>query len=409
MDDLFLDNAAAESAQAADNPPAESTQPETDSGAEGMRPEAGSRTEGGLTRRERARVRDPRPSLFAANAFYLLAAAGLVLMQPLSEPLTLMIMYLFPTLSVEAILLAVNSLYYVGCLMLPVAAYAASHGTWKSMRLSKLPKWKHVWRALLAAAVAVPLIPSLSSLWYMVLQSFGLTIVAESFHVPSTGTGLVLMVLCIGVLPGVCEELVFRGMVLGAWERRGTLWAMLISSLMFASLHGSVSGFPAHFLLGCAIAVITVGSGSIYTGMIFHGVYNSLLLLLQFFFQNFLPTTEEDLAAVELMQTDAAAALGGAYAVAVTVIEAILLGIAIYFILRGIWPRKEKIDLSYGEADWERPDERAYDWDDEPGVELVPRTRGQMEWPEFLVLFSGVVTVIFMYGQDFLNMLGGGA
>lgn len=398
MDDLFLDNTGSENAQ-----------PETDFGAEGTQAEAGSRTESGLTRRERARRRDPRPSLFAANALYLLVAAGLVLMQLLAEPLALMMMYLFPMLSAEAILLTVNSLYYVGCLLLPAAVYAASRGTWKSMRLSRLPKWKHVWRALLAAAVAVPLSSGISMLWYMVLQSFGLTIVEEGFHVPSTWAGLGLMVLCLGVLPGVCEEIAFRGMALGAWERRGTVWAMLISSLMFASPHGSVAGFPTHFLLGCMIAVMAVGSGSIYTGMIFHGVYNSLLLLLQFFSQNFLPATAEDLAAAELMNTDVVAALGGGFGVAVTAIEAILMGVAMFFILRGIWPRKEKVDLSYSADDWERPEERTYEAEDESGVELIPRTRGQMEWQEFLVLLSAIVTVVFMYGQDFLNMLGGGA
>ena len=403
MDDLFLDNAGAEET----GPAAETTQQEADSGAENMQQETASRAESGMTRRQRHAK--PRPSLFAANTLYLLAGAGLVLMQLLSEPLALLIAYLFPAISLEGLLLAVNSPYYILCLLLPVAVYAASHGAWESMRLSRLPKWRHLWRALLAAAVAVPLSSGISVLWYTVLQSFGLTIAEEGFHVPSTVTGLMLMLISLGVLPGVCEELAFRGMALGAWERRGTVRAMLISSLMFASLHGSVAGFPTQFLLGGVIAVMAVGSGSIYTGMIFHGVYNSLLLLIQFFSQNFLPVTEEDLAAAELMQTDTVAALGGAAGLAVIVVEAVLTGIAMYFLLRGIWPRKEKIDLTYGADDWERPEEREAVADEEPGVELVPRTRGQLDWHEFLVLLSAVVTVIFMYGQDFLNMLGGGA
>ena len=108
------------------------------------------------------------------------------------------------------------------------------------------------------------------------------------------------------------------------------------------------------------------------------------------------------------MNTDVVAALGGGFGVAVTAIEAILMGVAMFFILRGVWPRREKVDLSYGADDWERPDERTYEAEDESGVELIPRTRGQMEWQEFLVLLSAIVTVVFMYGQDFLNMLGGG-
>ena len=90
----------------------------------------------------------------------------------------------------------------------------------------------------------------------------------------------VMALLISALLPAVCEELMFRGMMLSAWERRGGRQALAMSALLFACLHGSVKGLPVHLVLGLALAALVMGSGSLYGGMLFHLLYNGLSLLL---------------------------------------------------------------------------------------------------------------------------------
>jgi sodium transport system permease protein len=85
--------------------------------------------------------------------------------------------------------------------------------------------------------------------------------------------------LMLGVLPAVCEELVFRGFVLTGLRRRfRPVTAVLISSFLFAVAHMNVFQLLPTFVLGVVLGTLVVRSGSVLPGMVFHLLHNGLLI-----------------------------------------------------------------------------------------------------------------------------------
>src|SRR5262249_15143909 len=80
-------------------------------------------------------------------------------------------------------------------------------------------------------------------------------------------------------LPAVCEELAFRGFILSGLRRRFPAWtAILISSFLFALYHMNVFQAVPTFILGVVLGMLAVANGSVFPGMLFHLLYNGMLI-----------------------------------------------------------------------------------------------------------------------------------
>jgi sodium transport system permease protein len=94
------------------------------------------------------------------------------------------------------------------------------------------------------------------------------------------GAELWQLVLVIGVLPAICEELAFRGFILSGLRKPGHKWrAIIVSSLFFGFTHSMFQQSLIASLVGTVIAYIAVQTGSILPGILYHATHNSLLLL----------------------------------------------------------------------------------------------------------------------------------
>lgn len=78
------------------------------------------------------------------------------------------------------------------------------------------------------------------------------------------------------------EELTFRGVGIALLARWGSVVALVGTSVAFAAAHGLVNGFPALFLFGAAVAFLRLRTGSLYPGMLLHGSFNALALVVAF-------------------------------------------------------------------------------------------------------------------------------
>ena len=80
--------------------------------------------------------------------------------------------------------------------------------------------------------------------------------------------------------PAVCEELLFRGLLLRAARTRlGATAAVGLTSLLFGIFHLSVYRFASTAVLGAVIGTLVWRSRSLYVGMVFHALNNGLSLL----------------------------------------------------------------------------------------------------------------------------------
>jgi membrane protease YdiL (CAAX protease family) len=94
------------------------------------------------------------------------------------------------------------------------------------------------------------------------------------FENMTLGVGIVFVVF-IALVPGVVEELLFRGYVQRRLLARWTpLWAVLISSLLFAFVHIMPLAIIALFPLGIWLGVVAWRSGSVFPSMFCHAFVN---------------------------------------------------------------------------------------------------------------------------------------
>lgn len=78
------------------------------------------------------------------------------------------------------------------------------------------------------------------------------------------------------------EEYLFRGILLqGLLKRFSQSWSIIFSALIFATVHPA-SSFAPVFLLGLASAYLFVKSRNLWPGIIAHGVYNLLIMIMAF-------------------------------------------------------------------------------------------------------------------------------
>ncbi|MCO5171266.1 MAG: ABC transporter permease subunit [Planctomycetes bacterium] len=94
------------------------------------------------------------------------------------------------------------------------------------------------------------------------------------------GVTLALALAVVALAPGVCEELLFRGLVLSGLRKLGPWRGVLLTALLFGLAHASVHRLLPTALLGVAFGFLVLRSGSILTGMLAHGLNNGVAVVL---------------------------------------------------------------------------------------------------------------------------------
>lgn len=107
---------------------------------------------------------------------------------------------------------------------------------------------------------------------------------------PSGLRPLWLDLLTFALIPAVCEEVLFRGAILGALipslgEQPARAWRhllpmVLLSGLLFGMIHLSWGRMVPTMLLGTSFAVAILRGGSLWTAMAMHAVNNALVVVM---------------------------------------------------------------------------------------------------------------------------------
>jgi membrane protease YdiL (CAAX protease family) len=96
------------------------------------------------------------------------------------------------------------------------------------------------------------------------------------------GFGYGALILSTAVQPAIIEELAFRGVVLGGLRRVLTTYeAVVVSALMFMTLHLSPVRFPHTLALGLVSGTLRVRSKSIFPCMALHFTHNFLCIAME--------------------------------------------------------------------------------------------------------------------------------
>lgn len=114
---------------------------------------------------------------------------------------------------------------------------------------------------------------------------FGVEFYGGEISLPSSAFGVLLYVVRLAVLPAIIEEFAFRGVIMQHLRRYGDGFAILMSAILFAILHGNMIQIPFALIAGCTIGYAVIVTGSLWTGIAIHFANNILSVVQTFFLE----------------------------------------------------------------------------------------------------------------------------
>ena len=120
----------------------------------------------------------------------------------------------------------------------------------------------------------------LTAYFVVSMEHFGFTFDNFDFPSPDTPSGYFWLLISSAIAPALVEEYAMRGVVLQSLRRYGERYALVVSSLIFALMHGNMTQAPFAFMLGLVIGRIVLETESMWTGILIHVINNSYAVLM---------------------------------------------------------------------------------------------------------------------------------
>jgi membrane protease YdiL (CAAX protease family) len=116
--------------------------------------------------------------------------------------------------------------------------------------------------------------------YFALIGHFGVPMINASTGFREFGWGIGPMVFFVSIMPGIFEELAFRGVIQSSLEKVfNSREALIIQAALFSVLHLLPLNFPSHFLMGLCFGYARLRSRSLYPGMLMHASWNAYVLL----------------------------------------------------------------------------------------------------------------------------------
>ncbi|MBE7091936.1 MAG: CPBP family intramembrane metalloprotease [Clostridiales bacterium] len=127
------------------------------------------------------------------------------------------------------------------------------------------------------------LLQTINSFFIMWLSSFlgepsDISNITDASNIPQ----LLFEIVIVGGLPAICEELFFRGFVMRAFERKSRVFAVLMSSFIFAVMHGNLQQLSYAFLCGIILGTVVMITDSLLAGCMIHFTFNTLSVIISY-------------------------------------------------------------------------------------------------------------------------------
>lgn len=114
------------------------------------------------------------------------------------------------------------------------------------------------------------------------MEVFGVHLKSPDIEMPSGITGMAITFIRVVVCAAMTEEIAMRGYVMGNLRAYGDKFAILMSSVMFAAMHGNLVQAPFALIAGFAIGYFSIKTGSIWTGIVIHAVNNGISVVITY-------------------------------------------------------------------------------------------------------------------------------
>lgn len=171
----------------------------------------------------------------------------------------------------------------IGIILIPVLIFALVRKLkFKSVFRLNNPGFLPMLIILTASVPAYFVAVMLNNIGAYLLQFIG-EIPTSAIPAPGNLNELIISLLVFAVTPGIVEEMMHRGVILSAYERRGSQRAIIITAIIFGLFHFDLSNLIGPIFLGILIGNYVLRTNSIFAGMFAHFLNNAIATMLQYF------------------------------------------------------------------------------------------------------------------------------
>lgn len=140
---------------------------------------------------------------------------------------------------------------------------------------------KLMFYAVLVGGLALVVSNFLTGMFVYFMDSIGVGLSSPDNQTFSGINQTLLLYLLRGALcPALIEEFAFRGVIMQPLRKYGDKFAIIVSSILFALMHGNLIQAPFAFLIGSVIGYVVVVTGSMWTGVLIHFLNNSYAIIM---------------------------------------------------------------------------------------------------------------------------------
>jgi membrane protease YdiL (CAAX protease family) len=130
------------------------------------------------------------------------------------------------------------------------------------------------------AIFGMPVIGFIRLVWVYLLQAIHIPIYQPQFPPMQSFWMIIVGLIAVSIIPATSEELLFRGVMQGVLQnKKRVIKAILITSLLFALMHGDVSALTYTFTAGIIMGCIYYYTGSLWLSIIYHATNNAISIL----------------------------------------------------------------------------------------------------------------------------------
>lgn len=196
---------------------------------------------------------------------------------------------------------AVDTILIIVSMLLPF--YLFSKGMRKTSKLNEelklnAPKRKSEFLLAVIAGAGLCMLSSiLTSYLTIFIEAFGIKLTSPDIALPTGFLGFTITMIRIVVCAAMTEEICMRGYVMGNLRAYGDKFAILMSALLFALMHGNLIQAPFAFLSGIIIGYLTVKTGSLWTGIFIHAINNGVSVVISYLSEQ-MPTRAANILSV---------------------------------------------------------------------------------------------------------------
>ena len=163
----------------------------------------------------------------------------------------------------------------------------------KATGIDKKFNGRMIWLGFLISVVCLFGFGSITDLFTQFLGVIGYNSVLSPFEINYFWQYLIYVVVSC-VTPAICEELLFRGVILSGFRQYGAKIAIICSSLIFTFMHGNAEQTVHQFIIGVVVGYIFYQTGNLWLGVIVHFFNNFISVTSAYVLSWFTPETTEE-------------------------------------------------------------------------------------------------------------------